>query len=406
MYHYSYPEDTNPWSGYGGRRQENVDSLFVGGNNGYSRGRLGNRRNYQRTRYDDGYPRLCEVCHTSLANAQQYEAHCAGKKHIKKLKKLSGEHYYDNGVAIPTELTEEMMEEDKDYIDYNPTTSIRSCTLCYVDFTSNVMEESHRTGKRHLKNVKYARQGLLNGQTDGSIGKCEICDVLFTSPTQKLSHLNGRRHEEECRLRGIPLRPTKRSNVETNETRASKRLKIDANKGKDSYKEVGGPTWKVISSEKTYETSKRTERNKTDIRNKEEGNILINSAANSPRKSKTKSQTKIDSFEFKNKAVTESHRQGSFNSKSSLQQVLTKGKVTQRPVGQETKEEYLAEEEPLLPHQFIEKESDEAYEKYTQNAGKNPELAQVLYDEYREIYKRYEVAYQEYLDNLNLDDMS
>merc|ERR1712183_744538 len=103
------------------------------------------------------------------------------------------------------------------------------------------MEESHRTGKRHLKNVKYAKQGLLNGQADVTLGKCEICNGVFTSPTQKLAHLNGRRHEEECRYRGIPLEPrNKRSNTESEELRASKRQKTEDNKSKDSSEKVGG----------------------------------------------------------------------------------------------------------------------------------------------------------------------
>jgi len=424
---YSFPRSDYSRSRYGRRRRDDVDSLFRGGYDEFDRSRRDNRRVYTRIRYDPGYPRLCEVCHTSLANAQQWESHCAGKKHVKNLKKLSGEHQWNNGIPPPAELTEEMMEADNEYIEVNPTTSIRMCTLCYVDFTSDVMEESHRTGKRHLKNVKYAKQGLLNGQADSTLGKCEICDVVFTSPTQKLSHLNGRRHEEECWSRGIPLeRPNKRSNSRTEEPPASKRVKTETDKGKDLSKKARGnqpvkkePTRKEISSQNTSTTRKRAGKKNENMRKTNEANEDCNSKVNSP--TKLKKNSSANSFECKNKPVTESVKGHPVNSKPGAQQTSTKAKETPEPVSQETgetveevpvseeiapEEAHPSEEQPLLPHQLIEKEADEMYEKYTQTAEDNPEKAQELYDEYREIYKRYEVAYQEYLDTLNLDDMS
>merc|ERR1719397_1889207 len=112
-------------------------------------------------------------------------------------------------------------------------------------------------------------------RADVTLGKCEICNVVFTSPTQKLSHLNGRRHEEECRFRGIPLEPrNKRSNMESEEPRASKRLKSEAYKREDLCKDVRGrksvnkePTQKEVSSQKTSTKSRsalRKKANKTD----------------------------------------------------------------------------------------------------------------------------------------------
>jgi len=317
-----------------------------------------------------------------------------------------------------------MMEADNEYIEVNPTTSIRMCTLCYVDFTSDVMEESHRTGKRHLKNVKYAKQGLLNGQADVTLGKCEICNVVFTSPTQKLSHLNGRRHEEECRYRGIPLEPrNKRLNTESEETRASKRLKTEAYERKYSSEKVTRrkpmrkePIEKEILSQKTSKVSKSVSRkkaNKTD---------QIKHKATSSKKLKKNSHAKTDSYDCKNKPTANSEIVDLVNSKSGVQQTSTKANETKEPVGQERHEtvkavqvseeveaaevECPSEQQPLLPHQLIENEADEMYERYTQTAEDNPEKAQELYDEYREIYKRYEVAYQEYLNSLNLESMS
>jgi len=428
MDHYSFPRDRYSRSRYGRRRRDDVDSLYDDGYDNFDRSRRDNRRGYSRIRYDPGYPRLCDVCHTSLANAQQWESHCAGKKHVKNLKKLSGEHYWNNGVPPPAQLTEEMMEADKEYIEVNPETSIRMCTLCYVDFTSDIMEESHRTGKRHLKNVKYAKQGLLNGQADATLGKCEICNVVFTSPTQKLSHLNGRRHEEECWSRGIPFeRPNKRSNAQTEEPRASKRIKTEDDKGKDSTKKFREdktakkePTQKEISSQKTSNTSKVAGKKKTNVRKTVEVSEQCNSTANSHTKSKTFTPAKVDSFECKNMVVTESQKADSVY--TVVKQTSTKAKQIAEPVSQETNEteeevqiseeaaladeEDPAEKRPLLPHQLIENEADEMYERYTQTAENNPEKAQELYDEYREIYKRYEIAYQEYVDSLNLDGMS
>jgi len=311
-----------------------------------------------------------------------------------------------------------MMEADNEYIEVNPTTSIRMCTLCYVDFTSDVMEESHRTGKRHLKNVKYAKQGLLNGQADVTLGKCEICNVVFTSPTQKLSHLNGRRHEEECRYRGVPLeRPNKRSNTESAETRASKRQKTEVYERKDSPDKVRGknpvkkePTRKDMSSQNSTKSksARRKKANKTDE---------TKHKATSSTKLKINSQTKINSYECKNKAPAESKVHW-VKSKPGVQKTSTKANETQAPLSQETNETVgevqvseevetvEAEQQPLLPHQLIENEADEMYERYTQTAEDNPEKAQELYEEYRGIYKRYEVAYQEYLESLNLEDQS
>jgi len=424
MDRYSYPADNYSRSGYGRRRRDDED-LYDRGYN-FNRGRREIRRDFTRMRYDSAYPRLCQVCHLSIANAQQWESHCAGKKHVKNLKKLNGEDYYNNGIPLPAELTEEMIEDDKEYIEVNAITSARTCTLCYVDFTSDVMEESHRTGKRHLKNVKYAKQGLLNGQADASLGKCQICDVVFSSPAMRLAHMNGRRHREECQYRGIPLERTstkKRSNVETNETRAAKRVKVSE---RDSPKKVRKekpvkrePTRKDMPSPKTSPKKKGVEKKKTKVRKTVNLKKTSTSKANKPTKSKTNSQKKKESTEYKNKTVTESPKVNSSHTKPVLPQTSTKTKETPKPVTQETKEtevevqaseevapveqECPTQEESLLPHQLIEKEADEAYEKYTQIAETNPAQAHVLYAEYREIYKRYEVAYQEYLDNLNLD---
>jgi len=427
--HYSFRMDYSR-RGYRRRPRDEVGSLFGRGYDDFSRGGRNDRRVYSRIRYDFGYPRLCEVCHLSLANAQQFEAHCSGKKHLKNLKKLSGEDNWNNGIPVQAVLTEEMMDADQEYIETNPETDIRMCTLCYVDFTSDIMEESHRTGKRHLKNVKYAKQGLLNGQTDASLGKCEICNVLFTSPIMRLTHLNGRRHEEECRYRGIPLEQTKkRPNAETKETRSPKRVKTEADNGRDSIRNVKEekpvkkePTRKVMSSQKISPTDKAANQKNADVRKTEEVKNQSISTANTLTKSRINSSNNKDSYECNAKALAESPKEDSVNSKPVVKLTSTKAKETPETLshqanktGKKVKvtgeaapviEENPAEQTPLLPHQLIEQEADAAYEKYAQTAEDNPERAHQLYGEYREIYKRYEVAYQEYLDSLNLDDIS
>jgi len=138
-----------------------------------------------------GWPQMCEVCHLTIASECQWAAHCNGRKHQKKLKLLNREtwnddtHYYEKP---------ELTESDEEFIVIDEATEWRKCSLCKVVFTSYILEEAHRLGKKHLKKLRAARQAQREGRPVESAPMCDLCNVVFNSDEQWRFHINGKKH--------------------------------------------------------------------------------------------------------------------------------------------------------------------------------------------------------------------
>lgn len=124
----------------------------------------------------------------------EYEAHVKGKRHMKELRKR--------------ELIEEaegMEGGASKYVTINPATSRRMCTLCSVEFSSLMIEQTHLNGKRHQKNIKKINSGesISVNATESlhQLGRCEACNVNYISQMMKNKHLAGNKHIRNSKLR-------------------------------------------------------------------------------------------------------------------------------------------------------------------------------------------------------------
>jgi len=142
---------------------------------------------------EGGWPQMCEVCSLTIASECQWIAHCKGRKHQKKLLLHNRESWEeDDGYYEQEPIYDDA--DDEEYIGIDEVTQWRKCTLCKVAFTSWVIEEAHRMGKKHLKKLRAALQAKRQGRSIGAQPVCDLCDVAFNSEEQYHIHINGKKH--------------------------------------------------------------------------------------------------------------------------------------------------------------------------------------------------------------------
>eukprot|EP00495_Collosphaeridae_sp_1-RS-2012_P007114 TRINITY_DN681_c0_g1_i2.p1 TRINITY_DN681_c0_g1~~TRINITY_DN681_c0_g1_i2.p1 ORF type:complete len:457 (+),score=90.20 TRINITY_DN681_c0_g1_i2:139-1371(+) len=141
-----------------------------------------------------GWPQMCEVCSLTIASESQWIAHCKGRKHQKKLLLHNRESWREEEEVYYEQEDPFMEEVDEEYIVIDEVTQWRKCTLCKVAFSSWVIEEAHRTGKKHLKKLRLALQAKRQGRSVDVQPVCDLCDVVFNSMEQYHFHINGKKH--------------------------------------------------------------------------------------------------------------------------------------------------------------------------------------------------------------------
>jgi len=142
-----------------------------------------------------GWPQMCEVCSLTIASENQWIAHCKGRKHQKKLLLHNRESWEeDEGYYEQHDPIMEEEQLDEEYIVIDEVTQWRKCNLCKVAFSSWVIEEAHRTGKKHLKKLRLALQAKRQGRSVDVQPVCDLCDVVFNSMEQYHFHINGKKH--------------------------------------------------------------------------------------------------------------------------------------------------------------------------------------------------------------------
>jgi len=154
---------------------------------------------------ETGFSKRCNICDITLRGQYEFDSHSNGNRHMKNLRKKQLE---DN--LEKERKSRSGTKPDARFLTINPSSMKRMCTLCNVEFSSSVIEESHVKGRRHIQNVRNSLKGgrIQKSQKKGltDIGKCEVCDVAYTSEIMKQSHLDGRKHARNSRIKRV--RPT------------------------------------------------------------------------------------------------------------------------------------------------------------------------------------------------------
>jgi len=180
--------------------------------------RRGYRRNNwmkrKRPQSAPGFPKTCEICNVTLDRQYAFDSHQNGKRHLKNLRKK------ELADELAKELEKKESEEgnsksktaEKIYISISTVTGNKMCTLCNVEFTSSIIEQSHMKGRRHIQNIKNSLRGkrIMKSQKKPvvDLGKCEVCNVRYTSTIMKKTHLAGKKHVKTCRIKGVPIIPS------------------------------------------------------------------------------------------------------------------------------------------------------------------------------------------------------
>lgn len=149
-----------------------------------------------------GYPKRCEICDITVNGQYELNSHKNGNRHMKNVRKK--------------ELAEKLEKKrnaqqgpnpDEKFLTLNPASMKRMCTLCNVEFSSSVIEESHIRGRRHVQNVRNSQRGgrILKSKRKllVNIGSCEVCNCKYTSEVMKKTHRAGKKHIKNCRIRGV-----------------------------------------------------------------------------------------------------------------------------------------------------------------------------------------------------------
>jgi len=221
------------------------------------RGGWGGKR--KRTTTDTGFSKTCEVCNIVLTRKFEYDSHMIGKRHKKALKKKELNEKLEKERAV---VGSRIGNQPNGVVVVDPKTSLRTCTVCSLAFSSPMIEESHMKGKKHLKMLKMLSNGPMMPKPParGYVGKCDICAVYYTSPTEMKSHLAGKKHRKKCAVtaepggRGFPtpsnqLPPAKKMKLQPLLTQSSGKmpvlkpaahelLEIQAEEAYEEYKRV------------------------------------------------------------------------------------------------------------------------------------------------------------------------
>lgn len=128
----------------------------------------------------------------------------------------------------------------------------RKCYLCDVVFSSAVCEISHVQGKRHRSAVygkhRFGKRKMnaMEGRVDLGLGSCTLCAVDYSSEVMKHSHLIGKKHVKNMRLQSIGQPPKKRK-----KTNYFSSLIMMNNKPKDKFviSSVSGIVKPVMNAE-------------------------------------------------------------------------------------------------------------------------------------------------------------
>jgi len=157
-------------------------------------------RKRKRSEKHPGFPKPCDVCNVVLNVKLEYEAHINGKRHMKELKKKELQEKLGKGDEAKSG------EQTKELIVIDPKTSLRTCSVCYIEFNSPMIEQSHMKGKRHQKMLQMFSAGckIPKPPAKSFVGRCEICAVNYTSPSLMKSHLSGKKHKKKCGMREVP----------------------------------------------------------------------------------------------------------------------------------------------------------------------------------------------------------
>jgi len=164
-------------------------------------GKMFNGRKRKRSQIEPGFPKPCDICNVVLNRKAEFEGHINGKRHAKELRKKQLQE------KLQKELESNFGEQAKDLIVIDPITSLRKCSVCSIEFTSPMVEESHMNSKRHQKMVNDKGSGTFKRQRrrkHKQVGRCEICDVCYTSVPMMKTHLSGRKHKKMCGISNVP----------------------------------------------------------------------------------------------------------------------------------------------------------------------------------------------------------
>jgi len=162
----------------------------------------GRRRKRKRSRIQPGFPKPCDICECKLNTETEYQIHINGKRHAKELRKKQIQDKLNEQVGTDS------WEQAEDLIVIDPITSRRKCSVCSVEFTSPMIEESHMNSRRHKKMVKnnlLAASKTQRPTAKTQFGKCEICEVNYTSLTRMKEHLAGKKHKKLCGKTNVPV---------------------------------------------------------------------------------------------------------------------------------------------------------------------------------------------------------
>ncbi|XP_063243409.1 zinc finger protein 346-like isoform X2 [Bacillus rossius redtenbacheri] len=87
---------------------------------------------------------------------------------------------------------------------------ICKCEVCNLEFSGQVVMDTHLAGAKHAKKVK-SQEILKQLQSSGQsftrdektkILKCEVCDVVVNSSQQLQTHLTGNKHKQKAMKKG------------------------------------------------------------------------------------------------------------------------------------------------------------------------------------------------------------
>jgi len=245
---------------------------------------------------------------------------------------------------------------EKNWIEINPATSRRVCTLCDVEFSSTILELTHLHGRRHQANLKkYASGQHISFQEEkGMLKKCEVCNVRFTSQEQMFGHFSGRRHIQRCKSRG-------KQNIQlgTKKTLLDPSSKANATAAPEVTPVEVQTEAPVISVMKTEEADEENKKVSTVFPPQEVQAASENQPLNTSSEPSATVTPKVSPVEVQ----------------------------TEAPVEVQTE-----------AHVILEKQAEEAYEAYKKVATViPPQEAQALYLKYQALYKEYDAAYREYM---------
>ena len=87
---------------------------------------------------------------------------------------------------------------------FNKFNEETSCSICYIEFTSQQHKEQHFNGQIHKKRVEVANK-IENSNRESLINCCEVCYLIMppNSNSQFSEHMNSEKHKKSVELKSL-----------------------------------------------------------------------------------------------------------------------------------------------------------------------------------------------------------